>query len=98
MPWHVQYRKDGSDRIARLPSPEAAVEAACNLIDDGCDVFGIGTGPLTDSIERDQIARIYASWARVKIPFHKIPNGPTTGCWPRQPCVSGSVKRAANFD
>jgi hypothetical protein len=74
MPWHVQYRKDGSDRIARLPSPEAAVEAACNLIDDGCDVFGVGTGPLTDSIDRDRISHIYAIWATARNPFHKISN------------------------
>ena len=74
MPWHVQYRKDGSDRIARLPSPAGAVEAACNLIDDGCDVFGVGTGSLTDSIDRDRISRIYAIWARARNPFHKISN------------------------
>jgi hypothetical protein len=70
MPWHVQYRKDGSDHIARFPSPEAAIEAACRLIDEGCDVFGIGTGPLSDSIARDEIARIHAIWARVTIPFY----------------------------
>ena len=72
MAWHVQYRQDGSDRIARLPSPEAAIEVACHLIDDGYDVFGIGTGPLVDSIERDQIARIYACWARARVPFEKV--------------------------
>ena len=69
MIWHVQYRKDAAARIARHPSPEEAIEAACRLIDDGCDVYGIGTGPLTDSIDREQIARIYAMWARVKFPF-----------------------------
>ena len=69
MIWHVQYRKDAAARIARHPSPEEAIEAACRLIDDGCDVYGIGTGPLTDSIDREQIARIYAMWARAKFPF-----------------------------
>ena len=62
--WHVQYRDASTDRIARYPSPEKAIEAACRLIDGGCDVYGIGTGPLSDSIERDQIAKIYALWAR----------------------------------
>ena len=52
-----------------FPSPEAAVENACRLIDEGHDVFGIGTGDLTDSIEPEQIARIYALWARAKSPF-----------------------------
>ena len=69
MTWHVQYRKDGASHLARHPSPEEAIEAACRLIDDGCDVYGVGTGPLTDSIDREQIARIYAMWARVKFPF-----------------------------
>jgi hypothetical protein len=38
-------------------------------MDDGCDVYSIGTGPLTDSIAKDEIARIYALWAREKFPF-----------------------------
>jgi hypothetical protein len=74
MPWHVQYRKDGSEHIARAPSPDAAIEVACHLIDEGCDVFGVGTGPLTDRIDRDRIARIYAFWERARNPFHKISN------------------------
>jgi hypothetical protein len=64
--WHIQYLGDGADLVVRYPSPEQAIEAACGLIDDGCDVYGIGTGPLTDSIERKQIARIYALWLRAK--------------------------------
>jgi hypothetical protein len=78
MTWHVQYRKDAADHIERHPSPERAIEAACCLIDVGCDVYGIGTGPLTDSIGRDEIAGIYALWARVKFPFG-ISDPPTPG-------------------
>jgi len=48
------------------PSPERAIEAACGLIDDGCDVYGIGTGPLSDSIAREEIAGIYRFWARAR--------------------------------
>jgi hypothetical protein len=69
MDWHVQYREDGTDRLVRHSSPERAIEAACRLIDDGREVFGIGTGPLTDSVGKAQIDRIYASWARAKNPF-----------------------------
>jgi hypothetical protein len=76
MTWHVQYRQDTEDCIVRYPSPELAIEAACRLIDAGCDVYGIGTGPLTDSIDRDQIARIYALWARTKYPPGRIPGIP----------------------
>jgi hypothetical protein len=75
MTWHVQYRKNTVEHIVRYPSPEDAIEAACRLIDDGDDVFGIGTGPLTDSIERNQIDRIYALWARAKHPFGLTPIG-----------------------
>ena len=49
-----------------LPSPETAIEGAYRLIDEGRDVFGLGSGALTNSIEREQIARIYAMWARAK--------------------------------
>ena len=31
-----------------FPSPETAIEGACRLIDDGHDVFGIGTGELAE--------------------------------------------------
>ena len=64
MDWHVQYRRDGTAQLLMFPSPETAIENACNLIDDGHDVFGIGTGALTNSIEPEQIARIYAMWRR----------------------------------
>jgi hypothetical protein len=67
--WHVQYRQDAVDHVTRHPSPEQAIEAACGLIDSGCDVYGIGTGSLTDSIGPEQIASIYALWARASHPF-----------------------------
>jgi hypothetical protein len=63
MTWHVQYRWAAVDHVVRYPGPELAIEAACHLIDDGCDVYGIGTGPLTDAVgKEDEIARIYAPW------------------------------------
>lgn len=74
MDWHVQYRRGGMDYLAMFPSAEAAIENACRLIDDSYDVFGIGTGDLTNSIEPEQIAGIYAMWARAKSPF-----GPARG-------------------
>ena len=72
MTWHVQYRKDAIDHIERHPSPERAIESACCLIDDGFDVYGVGTGSLDDSIEKEQIAQIYVMWAREKLPLGKI--------------------------
>jgi hypothetical protein len=60
MPWLIQYRDATTDRLARYPSPEEAIEAACGLLDNGYDVYRIGMGSLEDSIEKDQIARIYA--------------------------------------
>lgn len=69
MTWHVQYRKEAVDVVVMHPTPEQAIEAACGLIDEGFDVYGIGTGPLTNSIDREHIDRIYALWAREKHPF-----------------------------
>jgi hypothetical protein len=69
MEWHVQYRAAGIEHIVMHPSPELAIEAACRLMDEGDDVFAIGMGSLDDSIDRDQIARIYAVWTRGKRPF-----------------------------
>jgi hypothetical protein len=68
MVWHVQYRVGATEQIARFPTPEKAIEAACCLIDEGDDVYGIGTGPLTDSIAREEISRIYAFWVKAKAP------------------------------
>jgi hypothetical protein len=68
MDWHVQHRAGAIEHVDLHPSPEAAIEAACHLIDAGHDVHGIGTGPLTDSIGADEIARIYALWADTIIP------------------------------
>jgi len=72
--WHIQYRKGAADHTVRHPTPEVAIEQACRLIDDGYDVYGIGTGPLTDSIAKDTIARIYAIWARARVPFGQMPD------------------------
>jgi hypothetical protein len=73
MDWHVQYRIGAAEYIAWHAPPELAIEAACHLIDDGCDVHGIGTGPLADSIPTDQIARIHAFWMRARQPFGAMP-------------------------
>jgi hypothetical protein len=73
MDWHVQFRKSAEDRVTWHPSPEEAIEAACSLIDAGCEVFGIGTGALSDSVGPEHIARIYAIWARPNRPFGIMP-------------------------
>jgi len=67
--WRVQYRKDATDHLVRYPTPEEAIEAACLLIDEGCDVYRMGTVQFTTSIGRDEIARIYAFWTRPRTPF-----------------------------
>jgi hypothetical protein len=73
MAWRVQYREGGTDHLVKYPTPEEAIESACRLIDRGCDVYGVGmsTGSLTTSISRDEIARIYAFWARPKTPLDR---------------------------
>ena len=64
MAWHIEYRKDAKDYIVWHASSALAIEAACCLIDEGYDVYGIGTGPLANSIGRVEIALICAVWAR----------------------------------
>jgi hypothetical protein len=65
MTWHVQVtRSGGAAEVLRFSTPELAIEAACRMLDEDSDVFGIGTGPLRDSIDRDQIRRIYEIWLR----------------------------------
>ncbi|MGD0184012.1 MAG: hypothetical protein ABSC25_02045 [Roseiarcus sp.] len=71
MTWLVQYRDEATDRLVRYPSPEKAIEAACHLLDNGCDVYSIGVGSLDDSITKTEIARIYAIWVKAKFPFGK---------------------------
>ena len=64
--WHVQYRKSEADHVEWFPTLERAIEAACGLIDNGYDVYGIGWGSLDDSISKDHIASIYGLWVRAK--------------------------------
>jgi hypothetical protein len=71
--WHVQFHKGGTACISWFATPEQAIEAACTFIDEGDDVYGIGTGSLDDSIKKDQVARIYAMWVKAKAPFAALP-------------------------
>ena len=65
--WHVRYRKNEAEHTGWFATPEEAIEDACGLIDDGCDVYGIGFGSLDDSIAADQIARVYTLWAKANL-------------------------------
>ncbi len=62
MSWHVQYMIPSGETVEFFATPEKAIEAACMLIDSGLEVFGIGTGPLSDSISKTEIAKIYNLW------------------------------------
>jgi hypothetical protein len=64
--WHVQYRKHEVDHVGWYATPGEAIVAACVLIDESCDVYGIGLGSLDDSVASDQIAKIYAVWSRAR--------------------------------
>jgi hypothetical protein len=69
MAWHVQYRRDGIEHLAEHRNPEQAIETACLLIDEGVDVYSIGTGLRDESITGDEITRIHRFWARPRNPF-----------------------------
>jgi hypothetical protein len=66
MSWHVEYLKDTKNHVVLYESPEAAIKAACRLIDMGIDVHAIGNGRLNESIDRAQIAKIYDLWHRTQ--------------------------------
>jgi hypothetical protein len=52
MAGYLQFiRPDGAAEGARFNDPLCAVEKACQLLDDGCDVLG----PLSGSIDQEQI-------------------------------------------
>ncbi len=51
------------------PTPEAAIESACTLLDQGTAVSGIGTGDPDDTISSPEIARIYEMWLRARTPL-----------------------------
>ncbi len=74
MSWHVQFRRDSTDQVSRFPTPETAIAAACELMDEGCPVSGIGTGPLSDTIAPETLVRIYAIWTRAKRPLGLPPH------------------------
>ena len=63
MEWHVQHNNGDREVVSYFATAENAIEGACRLIDAGHDVFGIGIGPLSDSIGRSEIARIHAIWS-----------------------------------
>jgi hypothetical protein len=64
--WHIRYRKKEAEQIRWFATPEEAIETACGLTDNGCEVFEIGLGSLDNSISKEQIARIYDIWAKYK--------------------------------
>jgi hypothetical protein len=69
MEWTVQYKQAGVDRTVDAVNPDDAVRTACQLMDDGYEVCGIGTGALTHMIGKEEIARLYALWVRAKPPY-----------------------------
>jgi hypothetical protein len=60
MTWDIRFSRDDLDHLESYPTAETATEAACLLIDQGCDVHGIWTGHLTETIDREQILQTYS--------------------------------------
>lgn len=69
MQWIVHYKQSRTDRTVRAVTPEDAIRTACQLLDDGYEVCGIGVGSSTPVIERDEIARLHDGWVRAKPPY-----------------------------
>jgi hypothetical protein len=71
MQWVVQYKQAATDRTTQAVTPEDAIRTACQLLDDGFEVCGIGTGSLTHIIGKDEISRLYDLWVKAKPPYSK---------------------------
>jgi hypothetical protein len=54
--------KDTTEHIMWHRSLEQAIEFACRLINDGCDVYGFDVGSLANSITRDEIVSEVLNW------------------------------------
>jgi hypothetical protein len=77
MEWYVQSRSGGVEHVVMHPTPEAAIAGACQMMDEGGDVFGLGTDSLDGTLDRRETARIYAIWARMTYPLSR--NLPESG-------------------
>jgi hypothetical protein len=64
MTWDIRYSRDGEDHLESYPDAETAIEAACVLIDQDCDVHGIWTGDLAEAVGPAQIMRVYSVRSR----------------------------------
>jgi hypothetical protein len=65
--WFVRYSRPlAQEEIEEVETAEQAVEAACLLIDEGCQVIGIGWGSLTVTVGAREIAHLYEHWKRAK--------------------------------
>jgi len=63
--WHVKCGP-GHESHAGFETQEAAVEAACRLMDSGYAIVGVGRGPGDGGLDREQLAVAYATWVRVR--------------------------------
>jgi hypothetical protein len=60
MTWDIRYSRGTVDHLESHPTAESAIDDACLLIDQGCDVHGIWTRHLTEAVHREEIIRIYS--------------------------------------
>jgi len=64
--WHVQYRDEDGRHLRRYLTPEGAVQAACEMMDEGIKVDAIGVGHPDNAIGPAKVADIYKIWLLVR--------------------------------
>jgi hypothetical protein len=69
MDWFIQYRSGETDNVARHNSLDGAIESACKLLDDGCDVFSIGYQTIDNAVSKQDIESVYSIWVSAKGTF-----------------------------
>jgi hypothetical protein len=64
MNWRVEYHEGPARKTLRYHTPEQAVTGACTMLDDGHDVFEIGSDEFAVTAGPAEIAKIYAMWIK----------------------------------
>jgi len=60
-----------ADHVYWFNNCVSAIEAACDLLDDGCDVCSVGERSSGDTLSKGQIARVHTLWMKTKL-HHKF--------------------------
>ena len=68
--WYVHYRTVKAEHVNHVfwfNNCVMAIDAACSLVNDGCDVFSVGERSKGDTLSKKQIARVHTLRVTTKL-------------------------------